>query len=128
MKSFDAIWNTVWRGSTGKWKEKRNMMDSEKYVAVYATIGLSNALLIKGLLNSFNIPAETSQESAGIAMGLVLGPLGEAHVYVPESMLTDARSIIRAYENNELSLPENEESIEEEGSGAGNSDGVNLVS
>jgi hypothetical protein len=104
------------------------MMDSEKYVAVYATIGLSNALLIKGLLNSFNIPAETSQESAGIAMGLVLGPLGEAHVYVPESMLTDARSIIRAYENNELSLPGNEETIEEDESGADNSDGVNLVS
>lgn len=99
---------------------------SEKFVPVYSATGLSNALLIKGLLNSFNIPAQTSQESAGIAMGLVLGPLGEALVYVPESMVSDATSIIQAYENNELYMPENNMETDADENWNGDSDGFDL--
>ena len=99
---------------------------NEKFIPVYSATGLSNALLIKGLLNSFNIPAQTSQESAGVAMGLVLGPLGEALVYVPESMVADAASIIRAYENNELSMPENSLETDIGENWNGDSDGLDL--
>ncbi|MCD4673925.1 MAG: hypothetical protein K8R77_14785 [Anaerolineaceae bacterium] len=81
-------------------------MMTEKYLPIYSTNGLNNAILIKSLLTSFNIPAKTYQESAGVAMGLVSGPLGQAFVYVPESLVADAKTVIQAYENNELAAPD----------------------
>jgi len=80
---------------------------TDKYVPVYSANGINNAILIKNLLISFNIPAETWQESAGISYGIMSGPLGEAIVYVPASCIADAQSIIEAYENNELSDSDN---------------------
>lgn len=79
---------------------------TEKYVPIYSANGINNALLIKNLLLSFNIPAETYQESAGISYGIVSGPLGQALVYVPETSVEDANAIIHAYENNEFAAPE----------------------
>ncbi|MDX9864834.1 MAG: hypothetical protein RBT34_08520 [Anaerolineaceae bacterium] len=87
---------------------------TEKYIPIYSANGINNAILIKNLLVSFNIPAETYQESAGITYGIVSGPLGQALVYVPASHLEDANAIIRAYENNEFAAPdENIESSED---------------
>ena len=82
---------------------------TEKYIPVYSANGINNAILIKNLLLSFNIPAETYQESAGVTYGIVSGPLGQALVYVSESSVEDANAIIRAYENNEFAAPEDEE-------------------
>lgn len=86
-------------------------MTTEKFVPIYSTAGLNNALLIKGLLNSFHISAHTSQESVGVTMGLTLGTLGEAWVYVPQSQVNQARAIIHAYENNEFDQPEDPENL-----------------
>jgi len=82
---------------------------TDKYVPIYSAIGINNAILIKNLLVSFNIPAETYQESAGISYGIVSGPLGQALVYVPESCVEDANEIIHAYENNEFDTSEDNE-------------------
>lgn len=84
----------------------------EKYIKVYMTSGINNAILIQSLLSSFNIPAETSQESAGIAIGLTQGPLGLAYVYVPENYEEEAKKIIKAYENGELSEPSSPDDAE----------------
>ena len=87
---------------------------TEKYVPIYSAIGINNAILIKNLLISFNIPAETYQESAGISYGIVSGPLGQALIYVPESSVEDANAIIRAYENNEFDTSEDKEDNSED--------------
>ena len=87
---------------------------TEKYIPIYSANGINNAILIKNLLVSFNIPAETYQESAGIAYGIVSGPLGQALVYVPESSVEDANAVIQAYENNEFAAPDEKEETSEE--------------
>ncbi len=87
---------------------------NEKYIPIYSANGINNAILIKNLLVSFNIPAETYQESAGISYGIISGPLGQALVYVPESSVEDANAIIHAYENNEFAAPDEREEGNEE--------------
>jgi hypothetical protein len=87
---------------------------TEKYIPIYSANGINNAILIKNLLVSFNIPAETYQESAGISYGIVSGPLGQALVYVPANSVEDANAIIRAYENNEFASPDDPEETSEE--------------
>ena len=87
---------------------------TKKYIPIYSANGINNAILIKNLLVSFNIPAETYQESAGITYGIVSGPLGQALVYVPESSVEDANAIIHAYENNEFVAPDEKEKDNEE--------------
>jgi hypothetical protein len=86
---------------------------TDKYVPIYSANGINNAILIKNLLVSFNIPAEAYQESAGISYGIVSGPLGQALVYIPESCIEDANAIIHAYDNDELSASEDDEETSE---------------
>ncbi len=78
---------------------------AEKYVHIYTLDGLVNAQLMREFLRSKGIHAEVFQESAGIVHGLTIGPLGEGHVYVPESEKEEALAILAAMERGEYELP-----------------------
>lgn len=76
-----------------------------KYVLAYVTTGHILAESIVALLKSFGINAFTNQESAGIAYGLTVGPLGEAKIYVPENQLEDAKRLLDQMERGEMQAP-----------------------
>lgn len=82
-----------------------------EYVLAYTTSGHILAESIVALLKSFGIDAFTNQESAGIAYGLTVGPLGEAKIYVPENQFDDARRLLDQMDRGELqvSTPEGSE-------------------
>ncbi len=61
---------------------------------VYIANGRFEAESVKALLESFGIPAFINQESAGIALGLTVGLLGEVEVEVPLSNVEEAKKII----------------------------------
>jgi hypothetical protein len=69
---------------------KRTIRDEVVFVAN----GMLEAESVRLLLESFNIPAFLNQESAGIAYGLTVGPLGEVEVLVPTQYISDAKQII----------------------------------
>jgi hypothetical protein len=69
---------------------------------VYVANGMLEAETVKILLESFGIPAYTNQESAGIAYGLAVGPLGEVDVLVPMEHLADAQKIIEDMRSGKL--------------------------
>jgi hypothetical protein len=56
--------------------------------------GLAQAAIIRGRLESEGIPARVHQEPAGVALGLIVGPLGEARVLVPEPLVEQALEIL----------------------------------
>jgi len=61
---------------------------------VYVANGMLEAESVKILLESFNIPAFTNQESAGTVYGFGVGPMGEVEIIVPKQYITDAKRII----------------------------------
>lgn len=79
-----------------------------EYVLAYTTTGHILAESIVTLLKSFGIRAFTSQESAGIAYGLTIGPLGEAKIYVPEEQLEEAQHILEQMDRGELQVSSSE--------------------
>ncbi len=62
---------------------------------VYIANGMLEAESVKILLESFNIPAYTNQESAGTAYGFGVGPMGEVEIIVPSQYIDDAKKIIQ---------------------------------
>jgi hypothetical protein len=69
---------------------------------VFIANGMLEAETVKILLESFGIKAYTNQESAGIAYGLSVGPLGEVDVLVPMENLADAKKIIEDMRSGKL--------------------------
>jgi len=84
---------------------KRTVRDEVVYVAN----GMLEAESVRLLLESFNIPAFLNQESAGIAYGLTVGPLGEVEVLVPTRYITDAKQIITEMKSGNLENPDQTE-------------------
>ena len=78
------------------------LRSSKEFVPVYTAQGQLAGEMIRLLLESVNIPAIISQESAGIAFGLTVGPLGEVIVLVPAGRAEEAREVLRAMENGQL--------------------------
>lgn len=76
---------------------------------VYVANGMLEAESVKILLESFGISAYTNQESAGIAYGLTVGPLGEVEVCVPQDKIQEAKAIIEDMKSGKLELPDEEE-------------------
>ncbi len=76
---------------------------------VYVANGMLEAESVKILLESFGISAYTNQESAGIAYGLTVGPLGEVEVCVPKDKIQEAKAIIEDMKSGKLELPDEEE-------------------
>lgn len=90
---------------------------NSKYVSVYTANGKLDAEMIKAFLESKGIQVLTSQESAGTAMGLTVGQLGEVDILVPIQEETRAREIFADMENGKFeldSVDEDEDFPEEE--------------
>lgn len=65
-----------------------------------------DAKSIQLLLESFNIQSKAYQESAGVTLGLTVGGLGSANIFVKNEDFDDAQRIISLMENGELVMPE----------------------
>ena len=59
--------------------------------------GSIDAEIIRGFLESQGISVILSQEGAGRAIGLTVGPLGETQILVPKSQLSEAKEILEDY-------------------------------
>jgi hypothetical protein len=65
-----------------------------RWVAVATNVGPGEAAIIKGRLESQDIPAVVQQEAVGTVLGLTVGPLGSAKVLVPEPLAEQALAIL----------------------------------
>jgi hypothetical protein len=83
-----------------------------RWEEVATTIGIIPAQIIVGRLRSEGIPARAWQQSAGQAIGLTVGPMGTAHVVVPEEFLDIALEILENVD--ELPYEEEDWGIDEE--------------
>lgn len=75
------------------------------YKLLYRAYGLLDAKSIQLLLQSFEIPSQVIQESAGVAFGFSVGKLGSANIYVEENRLEEAQHIIDLMEAGDLEIP-----------------------
>jgi hypothetical protein len=64
------------------------------WVEVAANLSPTEAVIIKGRLESMRIPALIHQESLGSIMGLTVGPLGSARLLVPEPLADTVAAIL----------------------------------
>ena len=68
--------------------------------------GSIDAEIIRGLLESQGIKVILSQEGAGRAIGLTVGPMGEIQILVPKDQLDIAQEILADYyrsrDNNQM--------------------------
>lgn len=79
--------------------------DPNAYIPVYTAYGRLAGEMIRLMLESMEIPALLSQESAGAAIGLTIGPLGEVKILVPASRANEARGILQDLEEGRLDHP-----------------------
>lgn len=63
---------------------------------IYRAAGMLEAEVIKGRLESANIPVMLDYESLGRVMGITVDGLGEVRILVPEEQAEDARKLIKA--------------------------------
>ena len=81
------------------------MKNGDHLKEVYRAMNQSDAESIRLLLESFEIPVELIGESAGRAIGIGVGPLGEVSVFVPRERAVEASDLINRMENGEFELP-----------------------
>ena len=67
-------------------------------VVVYRAAGLMEAEVIKGFLESAEIPVHLGYESAAAVYALTVDGLGEVRVCVPEAFAEEARELLRPLE------------------------------
>lgn len=65
-----------------------------KWVVIRANLSPGEAVVIRGRLESEGIPAVLQQEAVGAVLGLTVGPLGSARVFVPEDRFEEAEAIL----------------------------------
>jgi hypothetical protein len=66
------------------------------WVIVYRAAGITEAEIVKGYLESEEIPVDLDYESAGKVYGLTMDGLGEVRLRVPEEYEELARAAIAA--------------------------------
>jgi hypothetical protein len=67
---------------------------SHELVSVGTADGQVEAEIIKGLLTANGIDVWLSQESAGSALGLTVGPMGEVEIMVRAEQADEARALL----------------------------------
>ncbi|RME45147.1 MAG: hypothetical protein D6796_10880 [Caldilineae bacterium] len=85
--------------------------ESVRWVAVAENLQPLEANIVRGRLESADIPAMVYQEAIGAVMGLTVGPLGSAKVLVPEPVVEAALAILAETfepEGDEEDIPETE--------------------
>lgn len=65
------------------------------YVTVYTAWGLAEAHIVKGRLETEDIPVVLEYESAAPAIGLTVGGLSEVRLRVPEPLAERAQQILQ---------------------------------
>jgi hypothetical protein len=95
--SSGAVWpqadqdeTTETAGETTPGKDER-----VRWEVVAVVQGLAEATIIQGRLEAEGIPARVHQEPAGVAIGLTVGLLGQAKVWVPEPLVEQALDVLR---------------------------------
>ena len=68
--------------------------ETTRWVTVGVNLSPGEAAIIKGRLESEDIPAVVQQEAMGVVLGLTVGPLGSAKVLVPEPLAERALDIL----------------------------------
>jgi hypothetical protein len=66
----------------------------EAWEEVFVALGLTEAELIKGKLESYEIPVRLHYESIGAVYGLTLNALGQVQVLVPADFAPMAREVL----------------------------------
>ncbi len=66
----------------------------DRLVVVYRASGMAEAEIVKGYLESEEIPADLDYESVGPVVGLTLDGLGEVRVVVPADWAEAARTAL----------------------------------
>ena len=69
-------------------------MTEEQWEVLDEISGSIEAEIIRGMLEAQDIPVVLSQEGAGRAIGLTIGPLGETQILVPKNKLDNARVVL----------------------------------
>ncbi|MCK6627355.1 MAG: DUF2007 domain-containing protein [Anaerolineae bacterium] len=88
--------NTLpWPGQLGRAAETTPGGDEPvKWVIIRANLSPGEAVVIRGRLESEGIPTVLQQEAVGVVLGLTVGPLGSARVFVPEDRFEEAEAIL----------------------------------
>lgn len=88
------------------------MTDEHDLVVIYTSAVQLQGSLIKSMLEAEGIPVMSIQEGAGVAHGLVVGPMGEVTLMVPAKYAQAARALLKAVAPDE-SEEEDEETTSE---------------
>ncbi len=72
-------------------------MSESKWIEIERVSGDLQAEILRGLLEEQGIPVLLSQEGAGRAIGLNIGPLGEVEILVPEAYQHQALLVLAEY-------------------------------
>lgn len=72
-------------------------MPKTDWVVVETVNGSLNAEILRGLLQAQGIDVMLSQEGAGRALGLEVGPMGEVDILVNSDDVPEARKLIDDY-------------------------------
>jgi len=85
-------------------------MDKKRWVVIDKVAGDLQAEILRGLLEAQGIQVLLSQEGAGRALGLSVGPLGEVEILVPEEQRQEASQVLTDYQ---AGFYETEENLDE---------------
>jgi hypothetical protein len=85
-------------------------MTEVKWELITTVSGELQADLLRNLLEVQGIKVFLSQEGAGRAVGLTMGPMGEVQVLVPENQSEAARQIVDDYYAGKFESSEDEDS------------------
>jgi len=64
------------------------------WVTVHRTNGVTEAEILKNMLESFGIPARVSAEAIGKVLGMTVDGMGVAALLVPENRAREAQDIL----------------------------------
>lgn len=68
--------------------------EATPWVVIGVNLSPGEAVIIKGRLESEEIPTLVQQEAMGVVLGLTVGPLGSAKILVPEPLAERALEIL----------------------------------
>jgi len=72
-------------------------MSNDEWIVIENVSGDLQAEILRGLLEAQGIPVLLSRESAGRAIGLSVGPLGEVVILVRAENLREAQRVLSDY-------------------------------
>lgn len=71
------------------------MFNKESFKTVYTASSQPEAYIVKGKLESAEIPVLLKYESAGLVYGITVDGLGQVDIQVPESMVKTAKELLK---------------------------------